>query len=340
MRQRAGTNNRDHLTTRPSAFTLVELLIVIGIVAALAAIALPAVQAAREAGRRTQCQNNLRQLAVAAIRRHDARGSFPSGLDQRYFLQPPVHRGVGLFVELLPYIEQSARQQQWNYQDPLKNTTGGDAAATAQILPWLLCPSDVLPRNPVTTNQGWHYALTSYGGSGGRRSYFPEFATADGIFHTTGEAAEPSKKQRGIRLADVEDGAANTLLFGERSHFDPNYESFGEAGWIDRLSSWGWWAPSGGRKSIGHITLSSHAPLNYRLPFGFGNRATAVPPATDTQKLQYYVDLRCCAFGSEHPRGANFAYADGSARFLADGVALLTLQALSTRWGKETSDAW
>jgi len=311
------------------------LLVVVAIIGVLVSILLPAVQAARESARRMQCQNQLRQLALATHEYHDAQLMFPSGVDQSLFPTPPVYRCFSLFTYLLPYLEETSRALQWELADPLLNTTGGTGARTAAVVGTFVCPSDVLPENPILSSQGWYQALTSYGGSGGTRSYFLPSATVDGIFHTTGPASEPVLRQRAIRFADVTDGTSSTLLLGERSHSDINFESFGEAGWVDRLSQWGWWAVSAGRKAVGHVTMSTYAPLNYRLPFNFAGRNTAVPSASDPNVFQYYFDKRICAWGSNHPGGANLAFADGSIRFVGEQIALPTLQSLGTRAGGE-----
>jgi prepilin-type processing-associated H-X9-DG protein len=190
--------------------------------------------------------------------------------------------------------------------------------------------------NPVL-DQGWYYGLTSYGGNGGTRSYSPQFATTDGMFHTTGPASEPAANQRAVRLRDVSDGASQTLLFGERSHDDANLEQFAANGWTHSLKTWGWWGPSGGRKSIGHVTMSAMAEINYRIPFGPRGGGSANPPVTDGVSLSTYVDQRICAFGSEHPGGANLATVDGAVRFFTDNTSIVALHALATRAGGEVS---
>jgi prepilin-type N-terminal cleavage/methylation domain-containing protein/prepilin-type processing-associated H-X9-DG protein len=321
------------MTTPPArrrGFTLIELLVVIAILAVLAGLLLPAVQSAREAARRMQCSNNLKQLALATHNHIDVMGRYPPGVDQSYFPTSPVYRGTSMFVHLLPYIEQKPLRDAWNVTDPLANTEGGSTSRTAVVLSSLLCPSDQLPQNTVV-QQGWTYALTSYGGNGGSRSYSPEKATVDGIFHTTGPASEPQSNQTTVRPADVRDGMSHTFLFGERFHGDRNFESFAAAKWIDPLDAWGWWGPSGGRKAIGHVTMSTAAPINFRLPFGYSGNAS--PP--DFQPL---AELRLNAWGSGHPGGANFAFADGSVRFLKDQTAPAVLNALGTRRGREVVD--
>jgi prepilin-type processing-associated H-X9-DG protein len=305
-------------------------------VGVLIALLLPAIQAARESGRRTQCQNQLRQLGLAAHNHHDARKSFPPGCNQANFGSAPAYRGVSLFVYLVPYLEENSLVAGWDYNDPLNNAKGGPAAPTATLLAGLICPSDFIPQNPIVY-QVYYYALTSYGGNGGTQSYFPSSATADGVFHTTGPAAEPSSAQRAIRIRDIQDGTSQTLLLGERSHYDPNYEAFAALGWTTTLATWGWWAPSGERKSIGHVTMSAFAPINYTINFTPATAASAVPPAGTPAQFNSnnYVNYRLCAWGSLHPGGANFCYADGSVQFRADTLDQALLVSLSTRSGGE-----
>src|SRR5262245_22194965 len=174
---------------RRTAFTLVELLVVIAIIGVLVALLLPAVQAAREAARRMQCGSHQRQLALAAHNFHDVYGRFPPGVYQLRFTAAPQFRGVSVFVKLLPYLEQANLAQNWDETDPLTNTTGGGGAKTANKIKVLLCPSDLIPQNPVNSGGVW-YGLTSYGGSGGSRSFDPQVATNDGIFFVIGPGSQ------------------------------------------------------------------------------------------------------------------------------------------------------
>src|SRR5262249_38722529 len=179
----------------------------------------------------------------------------------------PVFRGYSLFTYLLPYLEQDNLYRSWDFVDPLTNTAGGASARTAVVLPTLLCPSDPVPTNPVTS-RGRAYAITSYGGNGGRRSFDPGSASTDGIFHTTGPGSLPVANQTPVALGDITDGAANTLLFGERSHFDPAFDAL--PGLRRKMAEWGWWAASAGRLAAGDVTLSAAVPINYRVSPGSG----------------------------------------------------------------------
>ncbi len=297
----------------PPGFTLVELLVVIAIIGILIALLLPAVQAARESSRRTQCNNQLKQLGLAAHNFLDVRKAFPPGV---YQLQNhpvtgapfpmPRFRGVSLFVHLLPYLERDQLHDGWDYIDPLTNTAGGLGSPTSRVLPNLVCPSDQIPRNPVENlSSGRWYGITSYGGNGGRRSFSftatPPMSlnTADGIFHSTGPGSEPVRDQKPVLVADVLDGTANTVLFGERNHIDPNYDTYARATpprASEPMGEWGWWAPSGGRLAVGDVTMSAFAPINFRIALPDGAPGA---PAT----LGVLEDMRVCAFGSNHPGG-------------------------------------
>ena len=249
--------NPSRLVSR-RAFTLVELLVVVAIIGVLAGLLLPAIQAARESGRRTQCLNQLRQLGVAASSYAADRKTFPGGMQQWNINSSVTYRGIPLFVELLPYMEYKSLLANWHYDNPLLNCTQGPQSNTAPVIPTLVCPSDAIAINPITdTTHGWVYGLSSYGGNGGTRSYFPPLATADGVFFTTGPGSEPNTNQRPVRPEDITDGLSHTLLFGERSHYDPNYDSFNDQGWGDLLDQWGWWGASADRRVIGHLTMSA-----------------------------------------------------------------------------------
>jgi prepilin-type N-terminal cleavage/methylation domain-containing protein/prepilin-type processing-associated H-X9-DG protein len=321
---------------RDLGFTLAEVLVVIAVIGGLAAILLPAIHAARLASERAQCAHRLKQLAIANAGFVSTHDRYPAGIEQWFFSSSVAYRGIPLFARLLPHLEQSNVFIEWDHHDPINNANKGSRSNTAVVLPALLCPSDPIARNPVViASRDWRYALTSYGGNGGSKSYFPTQAEADGVFFTTGEASEPKANQEPIRPADILDGVSHTLLFGERSHDDPNYKTFNSAGWGEPLDEWGWWGASTSRKMIGHVTMSAEVPINYRLGFTYSERTGQTPPADSFSQFQTYVDRRVSAYGSSHLGGCNFAFADGSVRFLSNGTSVGVLKAISTRAGSE-----
>jgi prepilin-type processing-associated H-X9-DG protein len=289
----------------------------------------PAVQKVREAATRMSCSNNLKQLALAAHHHHDAKRKFPTGVHTVETIGGRYANGTCWEVELLPFFEQENLKKKWDYTDFRANVAGGRNATTAQVLQVLLCPSDPLP-DPVVyiSADGFpqyayargFYGLSSYGGNAGKRSFGPNYATRDGVFFQDSR----------IRLADVTDGASNTFLFGERSHLDPEFDrlafTVGSAWYpLGKTGQWaGVSATSGG--SLPQHLLSTPVPINYRVPTGI-----PVEEFVSSGTQSY----RLCAFGSGHPGGANFAFADGSVRFLSDQTDLATLQALSSRAGGE-----
>jgi prepilin-type processing-associated H-X9-DG protein/prepilin-type N-terminal cleavage/methylation domain-containing protein len=307
------------------AMTLIELLVVLTIIGVLLGLLLSAVQQVRSAAARLQCQNNLHQLALAAHGHHDARGNLPPGL---VAVDDHIGRfagGTNLWVELLPFLEQDNLHRRWDYRD-YRHNLGGPGATSAQVLPILLCPADPLPASvyhrqpgePVTWASGY-YALSSYGGNGGTRTYGGDVSDSrDGVFFTESR----------VRLTDIRDGTGTTFLFGERCHRDPEFDHLTNAlapGAVP-LAGWGAWASACDPwESLADVLLSTPVPINYRVPPGLGDSDAGRDAAED----------RLCAFGSGHPGGANFAFADGSVRFVSDGIALGDLQALSTRAGGE-----
>ncbi len=298
--------------SRRMAFTLVELLVVIAIIGVLVALLLPAVQAAREAARRTQCANQIRQLALASHNYHDTHLVLPAGLCMWNTPpgqpNPPQYRSASLFMQMLPQIEQGNLADSWDRIDPRNNVTSG---RTTSIISLLLCPSDGITQKVVADKKGDKYALTSYGGVGGVQSYHHNRATRDGVFYTNSET----------RLDDIKDGTSNTLLFAERYHRDQDYDNkVGNS--YTPMSQWGSWAPCTGPAGVGDVTLGTLVPIGYVHPVG---------SSVDTTS----EDRRVTAFGSGHGHGAMVAFGDGSARFLAANMQLTTLKAMSTRAGNE-----
>lgn len=306
--------------------SLVELLVVITTIGLLVALLLPAVQSVRVAAHRMQCANNLKQLALAAHSHHEAKSTFPPGVECNQV------GSVSLFVFLLPYLEQEPLFNKFNLATPGRNAVGGTQALTATVLPNLICPADSLPANPVEVQCGkaW-YGLTSYGGNGGTRSFSPisPALKANGIFFATGNFSLPSSNQKPVQFADIRDGASNTLLFGERSHYDLSFDQQAAAQYERLLEEYGHWAGAVDSIALGDNTLSAAAAINYR--------ASASASSSTAADYLTVRDLRVCAFGSNHLGGANFAFADGAIRFLADDLPLDVLQALGTRAGGEVA---
>jgi prepilin-type N-terminal cleavage/methylation domain-containing protein/prepilin-type processing-associated H-X9-DG protein len=308
-------------------FTLIEFLVVIAIIAILIGLLLPAVQKVREAANRIKCSNNLKQLALAAHNYHDRAGQFPTGARPSVMDGVVPTMGTNVWVELLDDFEQGNIRLKWDFVDNRNNVAGGRAATQARVIKLLICPSDMLPDPvweltqfyPVLPVPAWafgFYGMTSYGGNAGTRSVPTDKLSKDGVFFVGSN----------VRLADITDGSSNTLLFGERYHHDPEYERVRPAVWpaAPPMAGWGRWGFVANFGTSGNISLSTPQRINY-----------GVPPNGDMATMED----RACVFGSGHPGGANFAFADGSVRFLRDSTPLSVLQALSTRSGGEVVSA-
>lgn len=315
-----------HSKTR-QGFTLIELLVVIAIIAVLIGLLMPAVQKVREAANRAHCLNNLKQIALAAHNYHGAAGRFPTGAHISVLVGARPTGGTNVWVELLPYIEQDNLYKKWDSYDNRNNVAGGTNATQAQVIKILICPSDPLPQpvvqitdaisKPPPWSRGF-YGMCSYGGNAGARSFPPipyaniPSMTRDGIFFFDSY----------VRLTDIPDGATNTFLFGERYHRDPQFDLQQPIVYpgADHIEDIGRWGTVAGLGIMAHVTLSAATSINYQVQAG-GDL--------------FAVLNRYCTFGSAHPGGANFAFADGSVRFVSDSTPLLALQALSTRAGGE-----
>jgi len=319
------------------AFTLIELIVVIAIIAILMGLLLPAVQKVREAASRMRCGNNLKQCALGLHHYHDINNKFPGATEWS------ATRYTTLFVELLPYIEQDPLYRQWDFATPNSNASG----RAATVIKTYLCSSHPGVEDLIGLGVG-QYALTTYGGNGGTRPFPTAISPCDGMFHTTGPLSSPRPNQKGVNMLEVLDGTSNTLFLGERIVGDPALDSWmfspitnGPDPPIMGTSAYDVWAPPPGPNAAGGL-LGATTTIGYRhgswwqpppppLP-GF----PPIPPnPVPWSELGPHWWARLGSYGSFHPAGVNVALVDGSVRFLRDTTSLETLRRLSTRAGNE-----
>jgi prepilin-type N-terminal cleavage/methylation domain-containing protein len=286
-----------HSTARRAAFTLVELLVVIAIIGILVALLLPAVQAAREAARRTSCQNNLKQIALAAHNYHDTTGKLPPASTN------PALSGSSGFAAILPHLEQANLYTLYDFSQG--NSAPANQAAVSQRIPTYVCPSCVFARSvPITGCDANNRAPGTYAFCTGAQD---PWGANDGAIAT---ASTPQ-----TNFASILDGTSNTFLVGE-SHWN-----FRDYQWAASPPT-----PCSGQVRGGFTYWSSPYPL----ATAFTTRGPFNPKAMAGDST------RLSNFRSNHPGGVNMANVDGSIRFVSETIDHAALDAAATRAGGET----
>jgi prepilin-type N-terminal cleavage/methylation domain-containing protein/prepilin-type processing-associated H-X9-DG protein len=291
------------------AFTLVELLVVIAIIGVLVALLLPAVQSAREAARRSQCANNLKQQALALHNYHDTFETLPCGLLGSTANSSPTDDGFGWACAILPFMEQKALYDKIN---PNGQAGALRAALNAGLTPipggetpikGYKCPSSQLPR--VVPDGDWRlpgagsyppssrlmrgYGVNDYKAAGGSC-----YADDDGVMGKRSELPW-------CRFATITDGLSNMLLTGESSYVTGNGPP------ITAVEDWPIWI--GGPDTDESVR--------------FNGRTTAIINCQCTVNTMAAAISDDCAF-SYHPNGAQFSFCDGSVRFITQNTSTQT----------------
>lgn len=307
-----------------SGFTLVELLVVIAIIGALMGLLLPAIQAARESGRATQCKNNLRQMGVALLHYEDHARHLPSGWrGAARGHEPPEagddQPGWGFAAELLPQLEQEGVYRQIDFRKPLYDPDHPTVHESIRktTVPVFLCPSDL---NPPTATGGGLFTIGTDDGEdettvdgeeyhevdGGPFAPLCEIAKGNyiGVYGTTEVDEAPAAgdgvlfRNSRVRLRDIFDGTSKTLLAGERG---------------SKLGGSTWAGVVAGSKAqrVRIVGVADHTPN--------------------------YPDAHFDDFSSFHPTGVHFVSCDASVRRLGNSIDETVYKALCTRRGAETT---
>ena len=353
------------------AFTLVELLVVIAIIGILVALLLPAIQAAREAARRTKCVNQLKNIGLACLNYESANKAYPPG--STFALKKdgtiyPSASGLGWPVLILPYMEESGvNEQMLTIWDKMLTTPGYQDAYSGymdpinkMMLPSYLCPSDgELPLQPEKYGNADRKAM-SYAGVTG--SYWSRVGSAPTASKQSGKyciwgSQSPTDllgpnnfdglmiQHWPVSIKQATDGTSKTLLVGERT-----YQI--RAWMIGAYSTGAQDPPNSGRgggsppdgpqpstawfacKNVNDIALLNHDPFT-GCYIGHDNALGDRPQVPNTTPRT--ISVNNLPFGSFHPGGVNFAFGDGSVDFLNDNLDVKLYLAMASRNGDEVT---
>ncbi len=312
------------MNRRAHGFTLVELLVVIAIIGILIALLLPAVQSAREAARRMQCSNNLKQIGLAVLAYHTAFESFPpGGITEKPCCSGP--EGINWAISILPFLEQQALYDQYDSNAP--NADAVNASVREASLAAYVCPSDIgggelgRPQSGPGTSVDWRRgSYRGVTGASDSSASWDDSSSADdlpwrqrGIFHTVGtvwDGNTASGKFSTERIANVRDGTSNTLLVGESTTVtEPGRRTF--------------WAYSYTSYNKSHLSPESRV---YLADF---DRCVELDSSNPNPCKR--------GWGGQHPGGINFVLADGSVTFVNTNVDLSLLIEWATIDGGKVS---
>jgi len=331
------------------AFTLVELLVVIAIIGMLVGLLLPAVQAAREAGRRTQCSNNLKQIGLALLNFEGNNGAFPSAFRPLPVADPAAPSGTGgygssAFVLILPFLEDNGLFRQIDLTkaalDPVNMPPKNPAYSTP--IATFLCPS--APGSPTVdysaelSNSFNNFGVSVSFAQGlifGRSDYAPDAgmqADLPGISINAGASIIAEPPDGPVTVAQITDGTSHTFLVNEDAGRPGWYGSQGAAA-VPGYTGAAGTAPQGGgawADPLNYIATNGSDPSGSGIAAGGGFMGIPVAPWTCANGCSN--DSEIFAF---HPGGSNTLFGDGAVQFVINQLTMNQVQALLSRAGGE-----
>ena len=360
------------MKTPRRGFTLIELLVVISIIAVLIALLLPAVQGAREAARRAQCTNNLKQLGLAVQNYHTSVNVVPA-----VCMYPGGQANISgdysasWVVAMLPQIEQSPLFNAYNFSAPaIVNGSAGyeNTTVTYTQIATYLCPSDPNPIRPALTAT-INY-VGNFGGPGQVSAYSGTIVPVGDVNTIKGYGSSMGRVGP-VTLESIRDGASNTALFSEHLHGAPGSPVAPGPGINSKRGIFSVSPASSGQGSgangvaslvaackglpatatslntdrLGNTAYATHPWLLSLVSYnhvGAPNSMNCLNMAAEQSAFSatgYVGPFGSATATSAHPGGVNTAFADGSVRFIKDSVALNIWQAVGTRNGKEIISA-
>jgi prepilin-type N-terminal cleavage/methylation domain-containing protein len=326
-------------------FTLIELLVVIAIIAILIALLLPAVQQAREAARRTQCKNNLKQIGLATHNYHDVFNQFPQNYEatRNGDANGRGRTSVSWITASLPYFDQANLYQQIDFDDVGTRNALDNAAAQAarvQILTQLLCPSN--PQQQLGNFSG------NYDGGG---------------WHGNGRDVSAARTDYVGNMGFVHTGWKDCadLTIAGAPWVDPGHAFNANADQLPRVGGIFWWRGTAGIRHIIDGTSntvavfeSHHWNTSKTFPGEQAKHGAWFLPINSIDSMSKFIngapedfgptnggeDGRCSTFSSTHTGGAQSLLADGSVRFVSENVSQVIHRAVATRAGGEVIGEW
>ncbi len=322
MRSHILMSNRSNRLKK--AFTLIELLVVIAIISVLIALLLPAVQSAREAARRAQCVNNLKQIGLSLAGYEQTSGSYPMAFYlQRYPANTTFGDHHSALIAILPFLENTAIYNAWNSNLGIFCDANSTISGVSIKTYW--CPSDAqiwdarsvydpgelynnLPYPVTYTDYAFNmgqWTGSVYGGPGGTNSQRRDVLMQhNGLIVSNGypDASRPGANRGPVRISSVTDGLSNTIAVSERAHGLLN-KSDGS------FYYWHWWVSG----NYGDTTFTSFWPVNPQRRID------------DLQGLDQ-AGAFANAASSFHPGGVNVGFADGSVKFVKDTISTWNYQ--------------
>lgn len=344
-------------TVRRKGFTLVELLVVIAIIGVLVALLLPAVQAAREAARRSSCTNNLRQLGVAAHNFESANKTFPLARAKIFHTQANRNTQWGHLSRILPYVEGSTIHSLIDFTR-IPNDSLNERGVKSKI-PFFICPTD-----PEDRVNGTYCADTGGQLDWGRSSYRGNGGNMPGVTATAVQNDPPPIEENNgiyvtnflVKASHITDGLSNTAMYSEKVRGD------GDLSRIEVASDWFRIGGTGATADSIYSACSAVVPSNQttqqnQFPCGGRNWTHGdysptrynhiMPPNANScsqssgtfNATPVNEDGGAHTASSQHTGGVNVTMADASTRFVSDGIDPLVWRAMGSRDGDETIGA-
>jgi len=339
---------------RPTGFTLIELLVVISIIGVLVALLLPAVQSAREASRRAQCSNNLKQFGIALYSYETANHLFPSSGKGSNLTKPSTpfamfDGGVSLFPRLLPNLEQDIVFNTINFSLDYDHNSGANFTAYSTVITIFLCPSadrsgegghdDIDNSDQYQNSLGIGYGMIDYGATCFTDIYVnpsgkgPAQNPATGTYPGTPLRDFDSARADGVlklsytAVAEVRDGLSNCMIIAEDAGRDARFVCEDPEPMTSGLGGqrrfWRWGEAANGIGVSGLINNKTR-PMNSLKPYPGASGANAQFGAGANDEIFAY-----------HSAGANILFGDGSVKFLKDSISPVILRGLVTYKGRE-----